>query len=81
MAKYSPLYILAFIIIFALIFMLFAWILQLSYNNSIPAMTKDVETGKEKVSKISYITAVALLFLLSFLPSTALIYNGHLDKK
>ena len=39
-------------------------------------MTKDVETGKEKVSKISYGTAIALLLLLSFLPSATLIYIG-----
>ena len=53
----------------------------MAYNNSVPEMTKDVETGKEKVAKLGYGNAIALLFLLSFLPTTSLIYNSHLDDK
>ena len=78
--KYTAMYFIMFITIYVLVFMLIAWILQLAYNNSVPEMTKDVETGKERLNKITYVTAIALLFLLSFLPSTTLIYNGHLDK-
>ena len=77
---YTAIYFVSFIVTFILVFLLFAWVLQLAYNNSVPEMTKDVETGKERLNKITYVTAIALLFLLSFLPSTTLIYNGHLDK-
>lgn len=79
--KYTAMYFLMFITIYVLVFMLIAWILQMAYNNSVPEMTKDVETGKEKVAKLGYGNAIALLFLLSFLPTTSLIYNSHLDDK
>ena len=78
--KYTAMYFLFFIVTFILVFLFLSWILQLSYNNSIPEMTKDVQTGKERFGKINYGTAIAFAFLLSFLPSTVLIYNGHLDK-
>ena len=79
--KYTAIYYLMFTIIFILVFLLLAWILQIAYNNSIPEMTKDVETGKERVAKLSYGNAIALLFLLAFLPSTSIIYTTHLDDK
>lgn len=46
-----------------------AFVLWLSYNNSIPEITKDME-GKQRIRKISYWNAFALLFLLSFITST-----------
>ena len=51
--KYTAMYFLMFITIYVLVFMLIAWILQLAYNNSVPEMTKDVETGKERLNKIN----------------------------
>ena len=78
--KYTAMYFIVFTIVFVLLFMLLAWILQMAYNNSIPEMTKDVETGKEKVAKLGYGNAIALLFLLTFIPSTTIIYSSHLDK-
>jgi hypothetical protein len=43
-------------------------------------MSKDVETGKERLNKINYGTAAALLALLFCIPSTTVIYSSHLDK-
>ena len=79
--KYTAMYFLVFIVISFLTFLLLAWGIQWSYNNSVPEMSKDVETGKEKVSKISYGNSIALLFLLAFIPSTSIIYTAHLDNK
>ena len=44
-------------------------------------MTKDVETGKERLNKINYGTACAFLALLFLIPGTTVIYNAHLDNK
>ena len=43
-----------------------AYILQLAYNNSVPEMTKDVDSNKYKVPHLNYWNAFALFVLLSF---------------
>ena len=50
-----------------------AYILQLAYNNSIPEMTKDVDSKKYKVPHLNYWNAFALLILLSFIISPTII--------
>ena len=79
--KYTAMYFLVFIVISFLTFLLLAWGIQWSYNNSVPEMSKDVETGKERLNKITYGTAAAFVVLLSLIPYTTFIYNAHLDDK
>ena len=57
--------VLSFIVFIAIYLFLGAWILQLAYNNSIPAITKDVtDNNKQTVAKLGYWNAFALLVLL-----------------
>jgi|SaaInlStandDraft_6_1057023.scaffolds.fasta_scaffold503847_1 hypothetical protein len=79
--KYTAMYFVMFITIFIILFLLLALGIQWSYNNSIPEMSKDVETGKERLNKINYGTACAFLALLFLIPGTTVIYNAHLDNK
>ena len=44
--KYTAMYFLFFTVIFILVFLFLSWILQLSYNNSIPEMTKTSKPEK-----------------------------------
>ena len=78
--KYTVMYFLMFTVFFLLIFLLLTLCIQWAYNNSVPEMSKDVETGKERLNKINYGTAAALLALLFCIPSTTVIYSSHLDK-
>lgn len=64
---------LIYLLIFAALLFLFAYILQLAYNNSIPEMTKDVDSKKYKVPHLNYWNAFALLILLSFIISPTII--------
>ena len=62
--------------------MIMALGIQYFYNNSVPEMSKDPKTGKERINKISYGTASSLLALISLILITSIVMynNSHLDK-
>ena len=52
-----------------------AWIVQITYNNSIVPMSKDPDTKKDRLVEVDYWNAFALCFLASFLLPTMTISN------
>ena len=61
-----PMYLLVSLIVIGVYF-LFAYLIQITFNNSIVPIFLDPSTSKHRISKLSYWNAFALFFLIALL--------------